>query len=80
MARRASSFKRRDVERAIRSARAAGIEVAMIEVITADGTTIRVLGKPSGEPQADDLAVREWDEATAAIVKLTDRRRRGGGK
>jgi hypothetical protein len=56
MARRGGSFKQADVERAIRSAKGAGIEVAVVEVVTADGVTIRVSGKRvcgSGNP---------WDE------------------
>jgi hypothetical protein len=38
-------FKQRDVTRAVRSARAAGLAVGGIEVVTKDGTTIRILAK-----------------------------------
>jgi hypothetical protein len=38
-------FKRRDVERAMKSARAEGLEIGAVEVVTHDGTRIRVFGK-----------------------------------
>jgi hypothetical protein len=44
-------FKQRDVTRAVRSARAAGLAIGGVEVVTADGTTIRVLGKNGEEAQ-----------------------------
>jgi hypothetical protein len=50
-----TTFKQADVERAIRSARASGIKVETLEIITPDGTTIRV----SGEKNCN---VNPWDE------------------
>lgn len=45
MGRRGSNaFKRNDAVRALQSARAAGLEPAMIEIITTDGTVFRVFG------------------------------------
>jgi hypothetical protein len=41
-------FKRRDVERAMKSAKAEGLEIGAVEVVTRDGTTIRVFGKAAG--------------------------------
>ena len=41
-------FKQRDVTRAVRSARAAGLAIGGVELVTKDGTTIRILAK-SGE-------------------------------
>ena len=40
-----TTFKQADVVRAVKSAKAAGMKVETIEVVTADGTTIRVCGK-----------------------------------
>jgi hypothetical protein len=50
-----TTFKQADVERAIRSARASGMKVEIVEVVTPDGVTIRVSGegKCNGNP---------WDE------------------
>jgi integrase len=58
-----SSFKRLDAERAIRSAREAGLEPAMIEIVTKDGTIFRVYG--------DNAALTEIDTG--------HRRRKGVG-
>jgi hypothetical protein len=38
-------FKQRDVTRAVRSARAAGLAIGGVEVVTKEGTTIRILAK-----------------------------------
>ena len=38
-------FKQRDVTRAVRSARAAGLDIGGVEVVTKEGTTIRILAK-----------------------------------
>jgi hypothetical protein len=48
-------FKLRDVTRAVRSARAAGLAVGGIEVVTKDGTTIRILSKDTAEHGGNDL-------------------------
>jgi hypothetical protein len=50
-----TTFKQADVERAIRSARASGMKVETVEIITPDGTTIRV----SGERKCN---ANPWDE------------------
>jgi hypothetical protein len=47
-------FKQRDVTRAVRSARAAGLAVGGIEVVTKDGTTIRILAKDAKSDQPTD--------------------------
>ena len=47
-------FKQRDVTRAVRSARAAGLSIGGLEVVTKDGTTIRVLGKNGEEAEHTD--------------------------
>jgi hypothetical protein len=45
MPRHPAAFKQSDVVRAVKSAEAAGIKVESVEIVTQDGTTIRVLGK-----------------------------------
>jgi hypothetical protein len=63
-----SSFKRLDAERAIRSARAAGIAPTMVEIETKDGVTIRVYGdKTAAETSREVMSAKEWD---AEIEKL----------
>jgi hypothetical protein len=65
-----SSFKRLDAERAIRSARGAGLEPAMIEIVAKDGTTFRVYGDKAaltGETTEEVRSAKEWD---AEIAKL----------
>jgi hypothetical protein len=47
-------FKQRDVTRAVRSARAAGLAIGSVEVITQDGTTIRILAKSAETDQPTD--------------------------
>ena len=48
-------FKQRDVTRAVRSVRAAGLAVGGVEVVTKDGTTIRILSKDTAEHGGNDL-------------------------
>ena len=40
-----TTFKQCDVERAVRAAKAVGLVVSVVEVVTPDGTTIRICGK-----------------------------------
>jgi len=60
MARNQHPFKVRDVVRAMRSAEKGGLSVGHVEVVTKDGTTIRVFG-------AATAPKTEWDEATAKL-------------
>lgn len=53
--RRTAKFKQADVERAIRSARAAGVKVETVEIVV-DGVTIRLSGERC------DKAGNPWDE------------------
>jgi len=48
-------FKQRDVTRAVRSARAAGLPIGGVEVVTKDGTIIRILSKDPAEHGGNDL-------------------------
>jgi hypothetical protein len=47
-------FKQRDVTRAVRSARAAGLAIGGVEVVTKDGTTIRILAKSAETDRPTD--------------------------
>jgi len=59
-------FKRRDVERAMKSARAEGMDIGAVEVVTRDGTRIRVLGKNPAEHTANP-----WD----TVLDAADQKR-----
>jgi hypothetical protein len=59
-----SSFKRLDIERAIRSAREAGLEPQMIEIETG-GSIIRVFGPGAAAETTADTAA--WDQETARL-------------
>ena len=59
-------FKQRDVTRALRSARAAGLAIGGIEIVTKDGVTIRVLAKDAaghGNDLDDWIAKRDARQA-----------------
>jgi hypothetical protein len=51
-----TTFKQCDVERAVKAAKAVGLVVSVVEVVTKDGTTIRICG------QRDPAASNPWDE------------------
>jgi hypothetical protein len=51
-----TTFKQCDVERAVRAAKAVGLAVSVVEVVTKDGTTIRICG------QRDRATSNPWDE------------------
>ena len=71
-----SSFKKLDAERAIRSARAAGLEPSMVEIISKDGVTIRVYGdKMAMDTTQDTAGTKAWN-AEIAKLKATPK----GGK
>ena len=40
-----TTFKQCDVEHAVRAAKAVGLVVSVVEVVTKDGTTIRICGQ-----------------------------------
>ena len=68
-----SSFKRLDAERAIRSAREAGLEPAMIEIVTKDGTIFRVYGDNAAltETTQDTAGAKAWEQETAKLKAKT---------
>ena len=57
-------FRQRDVTRAVRSAQAAGLAVGGVEVVTKDGTTIRILA-------TEKTSENPWDEVHAADTNGT---------
>jgi hypothetical protein len=61
--RRASPFRQADVERAIRSARAAGVNVEVVEVVVGD-VIIRILGDRAAEPMQ---SAQEWAKEIAKL-------------
>jgi len=68
MARNQHLFKYKDVLRAMRSARAGGLAIGGVEVVTKDGTTIRVFGsKDSAAAQGNP-----WDEV---LTNASDEKR-----
>jgi imidazolonepropionase-like amidohydrolase len=58
MARANCTFRQRDVTAAVKAARAAGVEVARIEV-DKDGKIVVIAGKPLEQPGKQ---TNEWDE------------------
>jgi hypothetical protein len=56
-----SRFKLRDITRATKAVRAAGLEIARVEVAK-DGSIVVVPGKPT-EPQDTSGETNEWDDA-----------------
>jgi hypothetical protein len=57
------TFKQQDVTRAIRAAKAAGIEVQRIEIEIEPHKIVVVAGKPT-EPDREEATPNEWDGAT----------------
>jgi hypothetical protein len=55
-----TTFKQCDVERAVKAAKAVGLVVSIVEVVTPDGTTIRICG------QRDEAASNPWDEVLSS--------------
>ena len=53
-------FKQRDVTRVVRSTRAAGLPIGGVEVVTKDGTTIRILPKNTAEHAEGDNDLDAW--------------------
>ena len=62
MARRPCTFRQGDVTRALRAAKAAGLDVHRVEIDRA-GKIIVVTGKP--DYPADDASRNEWDAPPA---------------
>jgi hypothetical protein len=69
-----SSFKKLDAERAIRSAREAGLEPAMIEIVAKDGTVFRVYGDNAALDSTQAAGAKAWNEAIEDLKKATPKR------
>jgi hypothetical protein len=63
MARGSSTFRQRDVTAAIKAARAAGVEVARVEV-DKDGKIVVITGKPDEAEPPQEQADNPWDTVT----------------
>jgi hypothetical protein len=75
-----ANFRKTDAARAIESAKAAGLEPSMVEVVLgADGsTTFRVYGDKAGVTATPDASgAKQW---AAEIERLKTATPRGGGK
>ena len=71
MGRGRNTFKQRDVMRALKAARALGIELARLE-ITPDGKIALVPGKQGEEPGAQTFAANEWDGMNRIRLKYVN--------
>jgi hypothetical protein len=73
-----SSFKKLDVERAIRSAREGGLEPGMmVEIETKDGGIIRVFGsKAAAETTKEVMDAELWDREIEKVKKDSDKTKR----
>jgi hypothetical protein len=76
-----NAFKRNDAIRAVESARAAGIDPGMLEVVVnSDGsTTFRVYADRVAPPAADPIirSAKEWDEEIAKLKAVPPKPKRG---
>ena len=59
MTRRPSTFRQSDVERAVKAARSAGLDVGVVEVAP-DGTIRVMVGATPGESQSATTPFDEW--------------------
>ena len=63
-----SSFKRLDMERAIRGAREAGITPTLVEIETKDGAIIRIYGdKATTDTTQGAAGAKAWDGEIAKL-------------
>jgi hypothetical protein len=76
-----SSFKRLDAERAIRSARAAGITPTVVEIETKDGAIIRVYSDKAAatDTTQDTVGTKQW-AAEIEKLKATSKGKEGKGQ
>jgi len=72
MGKRGPSFKKRDVERGIRSARDAGMVPGVVEIIGKDGVIIRVHAASPGTTD-EIVSAREWDQETQKLKSKAKR-------
>jgi hypothetical protein len=60
-------FRERELARAVKAAKAGGGE--RVEVDPASGKITVILGKADAATETQTAAVKQWDDATEAIVK-----------
>ena len=68
--RRDNAFRRNDAIRAVKAARDAGVEPAVFEIVTPDGTTFRIFGvgaAPTDSTTPEASGAKQW---AAEIEKL----------
>jgi hypothetical protein len=70
-----NAFRRTDAVRAVKAAHDAGVEPAVVEIVTSDGTTFRIFGVGAAPPEATAAGAKQWQEE---IAKLKASRK--GGK
>ena len=77
--RRDNAFRRNDAIRAVKAARDAGVEPAVFEIVTSDGTTFRIFGVGAAptETTPDAGGAKAWN---AEIEKLKAETPKGRGK
>jgi hypothetical protein len=63
-----SAFRKRDVERGIKSARDAGMVPGMVEIISTDGVIIRVHAAAPGTT-GESVSAKEWATETEKLKK-----------
>ena len=72
-----NAFRRNDAIRAVKAARDAGVEPAVFEIVTSDGTTFRIfgVGAATTDTTQDTAGAKAWN-AEIAKLKATPK----GGK
>jgi hypothetical protein len=55
-------FRRNDTIRALKAARDGGLNVSMIEIVCADGTTFRVYGDNIAQTETTAAGAKQWAE------------------
>jgi hypothetical protein len=74
--RRDNAFRRNDAIRAVKAARDAGVEPAVFEIVTPDGTTFRIFGVGAAPTEATVADAKQWQEEIARLKAATPK----GGK
>ena len=77
--RRDNAFRRNDAIRAVQAARDAGVEPAVFEIVTPDGTTFRIFGvgaTPTGTTP-DASGAKEWSKAIEELKATPKGKGRG---
>jgi hypothetical protein len=62
-----NAFRRTDAIRALKAAHDGGLNVSMIEIVTADGTTFRVYGDNVVQTETTTADAKAWTEEIAKL-------------